>query len=184
MLNIKAHNFLLIVITACAGLYPAPDIYAKSLQQASSSLCDANERIIFSCKIKNSTNTLSVCGSQNLSKEDGYIQYRFGRNGAIGLEYPAEKEISRSSFLFSRYTRFQVSRLTFSFSNNNVNYTIFDNYDGESRPNIKEKGVAISGKGLENKNIKLLCDKGALSNLDDMEDIVPCDENLSLGGCR
>lgn len=184
MLKMKTHFFLLIAITACAVLYPAPDIYAKSVKRPNASLCNTIEKIIFSCKIKNSANNLSVCASQNLSKDSGYIQYRFGRNGAIELEYPAEKEVSRSSFLFARYTRFQVSRLTLSFSNNNVNYTIFDNYDGESHPYVKEKGVEISGQGLENKNIKLLCDQAALSNLDDMEDIVPCDENLSLGGCK
>lgn len=184
MLKMKTYCFWLIAITACAVLYPAADIYAKSVQRKNASLCDVNEKTIFSCKIQNSANSLSVCVSQNLSKDSGYIQYRFGRTGAIELEYPAEKEISRSSFLFARYTRFQVSKLTLSFSNNNVNYTIFDNYDGESKPSVKEKGVAISGQGLENKNIKLLCDQGAVSNLDDMEDIVPCDENLSLGGCK
>jgi hypothetical protein len=184
MFKMKIHCFWLIVITAFAVLYPASDIYAKSLQRPNASLCDANEKVIFSCKIKNSANNLSVCASQNLSKDSGYIQYRFGRTGAIELEYPAEKETSRASFLFARYTRFQVSRLTLSFSNNNVNYTIFDNYDAESKPYVKEKGVAISGQGLEDKNIKLICDQGALSNLQNMEDIVSCDESLSLGGCK
>lgn len=183
MLKMKIRCFW-FAITVCAVLYPAPDIYAKSVQRPTASLCNANEKIIFNCKIKSSANSLSVCASQNLSKDSGYIQYRFGRTGAIELEYPAEKEISRASFLFARYTRFQVSRFNLSFSNNNVNYTIFDNYDAESKPYVKEKGIAISGQGLGNKNIQLLCDQGALSNLGDMEDIVPCDENLSLGGCK
>ena len=183
MLKIKSHCFCLIVMIACVALYPASDIYANNVQRTNLSLCNTNEKIIFNCMIKNSANNLSVCASQNLSKDSGYIQYRFGRNGAIELEYPAEKEISRSSFLFAKYVRFQVSKLTLSFSNNNVNYTIFDNYDAELQPNVKEKGVTISGQGI-GKNIKLLCGQGAMSNLEDMEDIVTCDENLSFGGCK
>jgi hypothetical protein len=184
MSKMKIPCFGLISIMTCVVLYPAQSVYAKDMLRPNVSLCNTNEKIIFNCNIKNSANILSVCASQNLSKDSGYIQYRFGRKGAIELEYPAEKEMSRSSFLFARYTRFQVSKLTLRFSNNKVNYTIFDNYDAESRPYVKEKGIEISGQRMENKNIKLFCDQDALSNLEDLEDIVPCDENLSLGGCK
>ena len=168
MSKMKIPCFGLISIMTCVVLYPAQSVYAKDMLRPNVSLCNTNEKIIFNCNIKNSANILSVCASQNLSKDSGYIQYRFGRKGAIELEYPAEKEMSRSSFLFARYTRFQVSKLTLRFSNNKVNYTIFDNYDAESRPYVKEKGIEISGQRMENKNIKLFCDQDALSNLEDL----------------
>ncbi len=184
MFKTLRHFFCLNVITAYSAIFSAQDIYAENLQTPNTSLCNTNESIIFNCNIKNSIKSLSVCSSQNLSNKSGYIQYRFGRIGAIELEYPTEKEASRSSFLFATYTRFQVSEISLGFSINNINYLIFDNYYAESKPIVNEKGIAIISQGTEKKHIKLLCGKGAISNLEDLEDIVPCNKNLSFGSCE
>lgn len=50
-------------------------------------LCSSGEDSYFSCKIKGKEKIVSICGSKDLSKERGYLQYRFGVPGKIEFEY-------------------------------------------------------------------------------------------------
>lgn len=60
-------------------------------------LCHPGEDVYFSCAIKRTNKTASVCGSKKLSTLDddrrqGYIQYRFGTVKHTELVYPKKKE--------------------------------------------------------------------------------------------
>jgi hypothetical protein len=71
-------------------------IFAAALALASPpppsvpTLCDVGVTA-FSCETANGK-VLSVCSSPALSRESGWVQYRFGRPGAIELTYPPHTE--------------------------------------------------------------------------------------------
>ena len=51
-------------------------------------LCAADERIIFSCTLRQPVKIVSVCAAKDLTNEKGYLQYRFGLPGKVELEFP------------------------------------------------------------------------------------------------
>lgn len=58
------------------------------------SLCQADERAWFSCETQ-SGKLISFCGSPDLKAKKAYVQYRFGRRGAVELEWPARQSLRR-----------------------------------------------------------------------------------------
>jgi hypothetical protein len=60
-------------------------------------LCAPAERVYFSCRI--GLKTVSLCGSEQLTKTSGYLQYRFGRIGIDPeLIYPPTQMHPRGQF--------------------------------------------------------------------------------------
>ncbi|OQW40761.1 MAG: hypothetical protein A4S08_03875 [Proteobacteria bacterium SG_bin4] len=53
---------------------------------AAETLCKQQEQVIFSCSL--GKKTVSVCASNDLSANSGYLQYRFGQSGRIELTLP------------------------------------------------------------------------------------------------
>lgn len=54
---------------------------------ASETLCNQQEQVIFSCSLDKKM--VSVCASNDLSANSGYLQYRFGQKSKIELNVPA-----------------------------------------------------------------------------------------------
>jgi hypothetical protein len=97
---------------------------------------------------------MSVCVDQ----EESYIVYRFGTKNKIELEYPKERSGSWKRFRYSFYLRGggpQNDGLDLNyliFTNNNVVYTIYQEYDALSntttcgiRIENQENNIDISG---------------------------------------
>jgi hypothetical protein len=53
---------------------------------AAETLCKGDERVVFSCSA--AARIASICASPDLSRTQGYMQYRFGRPGNLELVYP------------------------------------------------------------------------------------------------
>ena len=53
---------------------------------AAPTLCHADEMVVFSCPT--TARIVSICASKNISKDGGYMQYRFGRKDRLELAYP------------------------------------------------------------------------------------------------
>lgn len=92
--------------------------------------CSKDEVTYFSCEIKGSKKTASVCGStfmestsNNKSKE--WIQYRFGAIGKVEIEYP-EKKLSSFEKFNSSSSYFAKGGNDFSigFSNGSAKYKV------------------------------------------------------------
>ncbi|MCM8596670.1 hypothetical protein [Accumulibacter sp.] len=66
------------------------------------SLCTAGEVIVFSCAT--SRKLVSVCASPDLSPGRGYLQYRFGREGAPEIVLPAQTDQGPSGVLAGTLT--------------------------------------------------------------------------------
>ena len=118
----------------------------KVEQLQAGSLCEANEKIVFSCALAKPAKIVSLCSSKELTKDRGYLQYRFGVPGNIELEFPKQREQTHSAFKYSHYFRAQFDQTEISFSQNGYEYAIFDDYNGEQKPAQHEQGV---GAGAE-----------------------------------
>src|ERR1044072_6516333 len=97
-------------------------------------LCDAVERIIFSCPVKRPAKIVSLCASKDLTNERGYVQYRFGLSGNVEDEYPKERTGQQRAFHYSRYFHAQVDLRAIGFTNNGFEYQITEDYSGEEKP--------------------------------------------------
>ena len=110
-------------------------------------LCATSERVIFSCPIRRPAKIVSLCASQDLSSEKGYLQYRFGLPGKIDLEYPAERNGTQEKFHYTHYFRARVDLTEISFTNDGYEYEITDDYNGEEKPAQTIQGVVVRGSG-------------------------------------
>jgi len=117
------------------------------------SLCTTGEQVIFSCSVKldnaraGETKIVSLCASPHLTKEAGYLQYRFGAPNKTELEYPATRKGTQEAFKYTHYMRFQVDLTEINFSTGDYQYQVFDNYNGEEKPPISEAGVSVTKIG-------------------------------------
>jgi hypothetical protein len=134
-------------------------------------LCREAEQIVFSCQIKGSDKILSVCAAQNLDRENGYLQYRFGTNKEVELEFPSNIRDSQMAFQYSRYTRPLVTYLRLSFQENNYTFTVYDDYNAETGTEHRCAGVTVVSP--DGKQTDFECETPIISNLMLLEYIVP-----------
>ena len=134
------------------------------------SLCLPNERVVFSCSLKRTAKLVALCSSKSLTKEMGYLQYRFGLPGKVELEFPKQREGSSQAFRYHHYFRAQVDLTEISFTNDGVEYTVFDNYNGEEKPAVSEEGVTVSQKG---KDTTLSCNGRAKVDFANLDSVLP-----------
>src|SRR5450830_1736602 len=107
----------IILLTACSALMAGP--------VAPTTLCENSETVRFSCKIKGSQNIVSVCSSTDLTSEDGYIQYRFGKPRSIELEFPASKLHTQQHFTWLWQHPYHGFIKELSFNSGSYVYTVF-----------------------------------------------------------
>jgi hypothetical protein len=117
----------LVAATSMAQLAPTAIPSSKTMYRTKSILCNETEKIVFSCRLENKK-AVSLCSSQNLSKNMGYVIYRYGssiRN--IELSYP-EIDISNQSNLNNLHEDY--FRLDLSQTQNESKATIVFYIDG------------------------------------------------------
>lgn len=105
--------------------------------------CDINENVAWSCKAGGKV--ISVCASDPVSGDEGYIQYRIGKPPRTELVYPAKKAPPRGRFAFRLTPQGDV---TLSFSNGGYHYEVYDILRSE------EDGVIVSKGGKEVAHIR------------------------------
>lgn len=144
-----------------------------------SSLCAPDEQTIWSCETAN-RKTVSICGSRQLDKERGYLQYRFGRPGHVELQYPQQREHTQTAFAYFRYTRPLVTYLGLRFKINEYDYEVYDNSNEEERGG-SEAGVTVTRAGNTAKAVDHRCRKPVVHHLIELEEVVPNTE-MTPGG--
>jgi hypothetical protein len=101
-------------------------------------LCRISEKVIFNCSLHNGKKLVSVCSSEKLTKDDGYLQYRFGTILKTELVYPSTTKGTQAQF-FWRYMRgSEGSGGDLSFKNHAYLYTV-------GRADAYEKANGVSG---------------------------------------
>lgn len=66
---------------------------------ASTSHCNANENVVFSCNT--GKKVVSVCASKAINAKSGYMQYRFGKLGNPEAIIPAKPESFRQNAFYT-----------------------------------------------------------------------------------
>jgi hypothetical protein len=142
---------------------PSPVLAASAY-----TLCHTNETVVFSCAT--GTHFLSICGSPNLSKEAGYLQYRYGSKDKLELVYPTTPQPPTGLFVPFEQLYSGGFGSFVQFKNNNYTYTVFDAVGkwGEScfTPHeraetclLEVEGVAVQNNGKKVANVQ--CRKDA-----------------------
>lgn len=92
---------------------------------AENTLCTKSEKVIFSCKVEKSIKTVSVCGSKSLTRNSGYLQYRFGTEQRVEFVYPTTKVSSQARFYWGEKHLMEGSFIgELTFINHGYIYTI------------------------------------------------------------
>jgi hypothetical protein len=105
-------------------------------------LCQPHEEVYFSCQIGGKV--MSVCASGNISPDNGYVQYRFGRIGNIELEYPEKPYPPKKLFSISDISEGNINFTHVKFDSGKYHYVL---YQGEpSGIYIKRRGEVISNR--------------------------------------
>ena len=149
---------------------------AAENERAANSLCNANEDVIFNCEVAGRRKTVSLCSSKQLDRQRGYLQYRFGRPGAIELEYPRERQNTQAAFKYSRYTRPLVTLLTVRFETSGYTYELHDDDDSEGRPTRRDFYLTVTPPGANQNSTDMRCHAPVTSHLIKLEDVVPNEE--------
>ncbi|HEX9454431.1 MAG TPA: hypothetical protein VGA27_08725 [Candidatus Binatia bacterium] len=128
-------------------------------------LCRGEERVIFSCPIAGPGKVISLCASPTIDTKRGYLQYRFGKSGAVELQFPQARANTQLAFRYAHYFRAQVDRTEVSFDNQDYRYVIFDYFEGDVKPTIRETGVRVNRHGGNNHEQEFKCTGTPLSKL-------------------
>jgi len=140
-------------------------------QLQAGTLCEKDEQVVFSCPIRRPAKIVSLCSSKELTKDRGYLQYRFGLPGKIELEFPKQREQTQAAFKYSHYFRAQFDLTEISFSQDGHDYAVFDDYNGEQKPVRHEQGIKITQPN--GKEITLACHGKAKAQYGDLADVFP-----------
>jgi hypothetical protein len=104
--------------------------------ESSDCLCSNNEKLIFG--FRTVRKILSICVSSDLSAASGHVIYRFGKPGAIEMQFPSDPNQSLTAFTYEHYFRgggaenegLDLNSLTFT--NSGFVYEVYDHYIAES----------------------------------------------------
>jgi|GEM_PF-1719989 len=143
------------------------------------SLCTQGEKTIWSCETTG-RKIVSICGSRELTKERGYVQYRFGRPGRVELEYPRQRQNTQTAFSYFRYTRPLVTYLGLRFQTGGYDYEVYDNFNEEAGGS-SEAGVTVTPTGNAARAVDYRCRKQVVHHLIELEEVVPNTE-MTPGG--
>ena len=176
-MKLTTRILLLIALAACVNASVGNEPQSQAGLQRNS-LCALTERIIFSCRTKAAKRTVSavgrivsLCASPDLTRERGYLQYRYGMPGKVELEFPGSRTATQQMFQYTHYMRFQVDLSEINFQIDGYEYQIFDTYNGEEKPAITEQGVSVTAPGKP-KTVSFTCAGKAIADYGDLAEVL------------
>lgn len=178
----NARSIGLLLLPVFAVLQPRATLLAAQAapKSQSLSLCRDEEQVMFSCVVTPGARITSLCASSTLDHRRGYLQYRYGKPGAIELQFPEARANTQLAFRYAHYFRAQVDRTEISFDNRDYRYTLFDYFEGDAKPAIITAGVRVSKHGTKGQQIELLCHGKPTGKLGGLETVVPRDHDNAL----
>lgn len=183
-MNAGAACVLAVLAGICVSAFSGelPGQRTAALQQSGSMHCRDKERVIFSCQVGREGKFVSLCAAPVFAGDEGYLQYRYGRPGAIELQFPSERSASLGKFRTAHYFRAKVDRRELTFSNGGVTYAVFSYFDNEDGKSRTETGIRVEGLGV---NRVFICSGRVVDRLPLLEGVVSCDPDspLNLNEC-
>lgn len=114
---------LAAVAMLCAVSFAADD--GAPAPQVPQTLCDGQEKAVFSCSVI-SGKMVSLCASPDLSRDTGYLQYRYGRSpGSVELQFPHSTRRADGTFKFMQQYFAKGGTTALSFWVGPFRYSIF-----------------------------------------------------------
>lgn len=101
-------------------------------------LCDDNESTIWSCQT--AKKTYSLCASNELTHDQGYLQYRAGTPKHIELKFPENQVHPKGNFEFG----FLLHGVSLSFQNGDYTYSIYEDIKGATAIDIQKASKTIA----------------------------------------
>jgi len=164
------------ILAIAVSAFSADSKLAQPRKAETKTLCAADERVIFSCVLRQPAKIVSVCAAKDLTNEKGYLQYRFGLPGKVELEFPQDRTNTQQQFEYSHYFRARVDMTEINFTVNGVSYSVFDDYNGEEKPEVSEQGVSINWPGTNKKEVRYLCSSKPKADYADLPDVLRTDQ--------
>lgn len=123
-------------------------------------LCRLGEIDYFSCKVAHEK-IVSVCGNiaNGEVMEDSWLQYRFGKVGAIELTYPKERQASARKFEGNYFSRYNVIDLRFINESTLYGVDLNNTYRGGDAKNRHRPTGGVSVQVEKAKGIRIECQK-------------------------
>lgn len=174
----RIQTFILVLAIASVCLAASgrsssnPTALAQSVSLQPNTLCAKDERVIFSCPIKRPAKIVSVCASKNLTADQGYLQYRFGLPGKIELEYPKDRKGTQEKFQYKHYFRARFDITSIDFNIDGYEYSVFDDYNGEEKPERVSRGVSVTAPDKP-REVSLTCRAKPKADYKDLQAVLP-----------
>jgi hypothetical protein len=155
-----------------------------ALSIAAPTHCTSAEEVVFSCPLQRAAKVVSVCASPRLlaSQGKGYLVYRFGKPGALELEFPKDKAGSPAKFVHSHYFRAQTDRTQLRFTSGDFTYALFDEYEQDAKP-PRAVGIRVIQQRT-GQVIQLPCGEGVTAHWNLIDGAVPCSEDEDPSSCN
>jgi hypothetical protein len=146
---------------------------ASAVERVAPGLCAADEVSYFACRTARDRR-IALCGTSPQA-----VQYRYGRSGAVELQFPERAADAATQMLYSHYGRYQTERVELRFTNGGAEYVLFEYLEGKRR----SAGVRVTAGAKER---VIACAGRIDSRLGELEGALPCDADsaLNLGACR
>lgn len=145
------------VLLVASGSTGSQSVSSQQSKLQPNTLCAKDERVIFACLLNRPAKIVSICAAKDLTRENGYLQYRFGLPGRIELEFPKDRIRTQEKFMYSHYFRAQVDLTEITFTVDGVEYAVVDDYNGEDKPAQSSRGMTINWPGTEKKEVRYDC---------------------------
>ncbi len=144
-----------------------------ALSIAAPTHCTSAEEVVFSCPLQRTAKVVSVCASPRLlaSPSKGHLTYRFGKLGAVELEFPEDKAGSPAKFAHAHYFRAHTDRTQLRFTSGDFTYELFDEYEQGAKP-----PSAVGVRVIQERTgqvTQLACGKGVTAHWNLIDGAVP-----------
>jgi hypothetical protein len=98
---------------------------ASDAPEPQKDLCNSGETVVFSCSV-GEEKIVSLCGSPDLSRDAGYLQYRYGHDpGKLEMTYPRRMDRSDAAFKYWQEYAARGGTSALSFRVGRFRYSVF-----------------------------------------------------------
>jgi hypothetical protein len=98
-------------------------LFGMQVRANESTLCLPHEEVYFSCPIDKKI--MSVCAAGNISPDNGYVKYRFGKMGEIEIEFPKKSFTPRKWFSISDIAGGNLNIRHLKFASGQYQYVLY-----------------------------------------------------------
>lgn len=127
----------------------------------SQTLCKKDEIDYFSCRVAQGKKIISICGNITNGEinDDSWLQYRFGKVGAIELTYPKKRQNSALKFEGNYFNKYSVIDLRFINENTLYGVSLNGPYSGDDATKRKGYSGGVSAELGKNERSTIHCAK-------------------------